>query len=248
MCYFVYAFFLTASLLHRHNVVMLMIGTETFNLTSVLIGELGMAMKSPTVLAAHEVEWDVPSGIMLRSFEGEDASLGVSGIRQKVKQTIETAIVKGKWPVRHSQTLQCLRWLTVVRPGQHFVTPGIQRVALTNESWQWWIIEAIRNAEIIVVFIGKTGGLDWELRRVAAAGRLGSLRLIVLPQNSADDRQAFFAALESSTALPAPALPKNLIDPQMVWWQDGKAWAKDLRPFDGAFGSFVRIMTALSSR
>lgn len=214
-----------------------------------MMGELGVALKSPPVLSPHEVSWQEPSGIMLRSFAKEDSALGARALAQIVKGLTEVRIQAGRWSVRGASKRVPLRWLAIVRPGQHFITPGIQRVALTNEGWQWWIVEAIANAEIILVILGKTGGLAWEIQRVVAADAIDRLRILILPEHSKEDRDSFFADLTSITTLPAPELPNRLTVPVMVWWinatPQSESWDYQT---SGSIGWLAKIMTGFSAR
>ena len=203
-CFAIYAICFSKSLGWQKSLVILGV---TWEMVAGVIGicwDLGERLGSGLVLRAEEISWKI-TGLLLRPFEGEDTVLGRSSLSGIIQHKIERFLTQSIL----SSSGEPLRWLTVLRPGQRLVTPGIQRVALSDESWQFWIHSAISDAELIVMLIGSAGSLNWELRHVVTCGRIDDLRIIVFPGHSVNVRRQFFETLHSIAGLPTPSLPKS---------------------------------------
>jgi hypothetical protein len=115
-----------------------------------------------------------PPVLLLRSF-GDDVipvqEFRLSFFIQRA-QTFEEILTQHLWdygPV-----------IAIGRPGEAIPPLGAAREYLRNESWQSRLKELSASARMLVLVLGRTEGVLWEIRRVISAGLL-SKTVFVLP-------------------------------------------------------------------
>ena len=73
-------------------------------------------------------------------------------------------------------------FIAVGKPGDKAPHLGAARAAFSDEEWQGAVINWMSQAALIVVMIGRTHWVDWELRRTIERGYVNKL-IIVFPQS-----------------------------------------------------------------
>jgi hypothetical protein len=67
----------------------------------------------------------------------------------------------------------------VGRPGERLPQYGFHRIYFADEDWQASVLEMASRAKCIVVFMGETGGFEWEMRQLIANRWLSKTVLLV---------------------------------------------------------------------
>ncbi|SOD73535.1 hypothetical protein SAMN05892883_2826 [Jatrophihabitans sp. GAS493] len=71
--------------------------------------------------------------------------------------------------------------LAVGRPGERRAPLGAARVYYPDEAWQSAVTNLIQSSELLVVTMGRTAGLSWELAQLKSLGALGKAIVLVPP-------------------------------------------------------------------
>lgn len=194
------------------------------------ITDIGRRLCVSPVLDPNQVDWTDSTGLLLRSFRDEEKNYGEARENHVlVEMFLGTLILP-----------EAKQWLAVTRPGEQLVSPGVQRVALRDDSWQNWVSEAICRSVAIGVFIGDTGGLQWELTQIFSNDEhIDKLRIFILPDDSPSDRDAFFNAIKRlNSELSMPTV--SALNPEILVckWNRG---TPELEPvnFGGGFRAAV---------
>jgi hypothetical protein len=72
------------------------------------------------------------------------------------------------------------RLVAIGRPGEDLPTPGAARMYAADEAWQALVNEQMSLARLVIVRLGASGGLLWELRRAREVVDPRRLLLVVL--------------------------------------------------------------------
>ena len=69
-------------------------------------------------------------------------------------------------------------FIAIGSPKETVPQPGAARVLLRDDEWQTRVLGWMRDAELIIMYCGKTQWVNWELRRVVESGRATSMILM----------------------------------------------------------------------
>ena len=169
-----------------------------------------------------------PPILYLRSFE--DDALGVATVVSARRPFLELFTTRGTDPFEESLTWQIRPYGPVVavgRPGRPLASLGAARDHLPDAVWQPEVAQRMAQARAIVVVIGATEGLRWELTQLVVRGHLART-VFVLPPSPADASRHRWAV--SAGALAAAGAPVGLLPvpperalvavllPAGTWW------------------------------
>jgi hypothetical protein len=240
-----YSVLLTDSLSARYFAAVFCAPVFAFGGIAVVLYDVGNRLNTPPLLHPSTVTWARPTGLLLRAFEDDKGDLGNTALASRT--AAENAGLMGR-ELRLGLRDGPMRWLTVVKPGQAFVTSGVPRVAL-GDDWQLWVTDAMVKAQVVVFMLGKSQGLTWEVQRYAQVGDLNRLRVLVLPQDDVETRQQMFQLLRSmwGSDLAMPILPVINREVVAFWWENG-VLKQEAMNFNGWAGVIGRTVFALSAK
>jgi hypothetical protein len=240
----IYAVIFTVSLAVRYYAAVACVSAFSFSAIMLVAYDAGIRLQTAPVQLAADVTWEVPTGLLLRSFVDDNSGLGSSNT---LRMSIEGALTCGEFGLGLPSLPR--RWLTLVRPGQRFVAGGVQRVAIADEEWKAWVSHAISRAAVIVVMLGNTRGLEWELRECAKVSDLCKLRVIILPQDDIGTRQHILTLFQSiwGDGIQIPQLPRMNTQVVSFWWEGGVLKEEKLI-YRSLRGAALHFALGLSSR
>lgn len=116
-------------------------------------------------------------------------------------------LTKAKWERRKTEQAHTFEELVALQmrvrgpviaigsPGEVLPKIGAARTYFTDDTWQEHAEQMVYDAAYIVMFVGATKGLGWEIRRIATKGLLHKLILVFPPvsEHEADRRWAAIA-------------------------------------------------------
>jgi hypothetical protein len=168
-----------------------------------------------------------PAILCLRSFE--DDQLSVATVLSARRPLFELFRLRGTDPFEEAITWEIAPYGPVVavgRPGRSLASLGAAREYLPEDRWRDDVAELMHEARAIVMTIGETDGLRWEVERVAAADHVGKT-IFVLPPLGPDtlhDRWRFTADALHAAGVDARPLPDDaaraftaVLDPSGTW-------------------------------
>jgi hypothetical protein len=151
-----------------------------------------------------------PPILYLRSFE--DDALMLPTILSARRPFLELLAVRGADPFEESIAWQIAPYGPVVaigRPGRPLQSLGAARDHLPDDVWRVGVVERMAAAQAIVVILGSTEGLRWELAQLVVGGHL-TRTVFVFPPALADvvrDRWHFTGAALAASGIAEPSLP-----------------------------------------
>ncbi|PQP34731.1 hypothetical protein C6A37_06220, partial [Desulfobacteraceae bacterium SEEP-SAG9] len=72
------------------------------------------------------------------------------------------------------------------KPGESVAPLGAAREYISDQHWKERIREYISDSNTLVMILGNTGGLEWEVKTIAAVGAINKLIVIVPPKDRND--------------------------------------------------------------
>ena len=149
---------------------------------------LARRMVAPTLWQVTRTDHRSPI-VFLRSFEDERVTVGRRAgmtILQQSTVSLERVIadVADKFgPL-----------VALGRPGEKLPPLGAAREYLgTDADWQTEIAEYMRRATALIVMLGKTPGLDWEIEWILNSGMLPKVLLVLPPKRRSETRERWNA-------------------------------------------------------
>jgi hypothetical protein len=130
-----------------------------------------------------------------------------------------------KIPLTHEQRLSTVftrmgRFVTVGRPGESHPELGGERIYLADDKWKETVLNLMGSASLVIMSVGNTGGLAWELGKaveVVAPERL--LLFLPPPEVSADStRKELVDSIR--TAFPCE-IPSDIGNAVFVYFENG---------------------------
>jgi hypothetical protein len=182
-----------------------------FIIPSFKLWRLGRRLRALT--AAAVLRTDARSPILyLRSFQSDDQE-----DPRTVRQTIGGAWMQGTAEERDVQHLRRIGpVLAVSRPGVRLPPIGAARVAFSNADWKTGVRKLVNDSQLIVVKIGTSANLFWELGEVFQAHPFKRV-LVCMPPSAADSitntqqqYERFRRALAKELPSLAGVLPQEL--------------------------------------
>lgn len=94
-------------------------------------------------------------------------------------------------------------------PGQKLPPLGAARATLSDQSWRQEIEQWMRQAQVIVVVLGRSEGLAWEISRLVALDIWYKAILVIPPaaENEVRQRWAVFRRLTMENGTPMAEIP-----------------------------------------
>jgi len=150
-----------------------------------------------------------PTILYLRSFE--DDRLSVATVLSARRPFFELFRVRGTDPFEETITWELAPYGPVVavgRPGRSLASLGAASEYLPDDRWRDEVAESMRDSRAIVMTIGATEGLRWEVERVAAAEHIAKTIFVFPPLDKASlrDRWEFTADALRTAGVDAPPL------------------------------------------
>lgn len=174
----------------------LAVGVFAWMLTKGIAGEIALAVLA-AITAASIVYWraaatvahrtaltivppeisvlsEAPSGqlppcaaIILRSFRSDKTRIRFGG---ELLETALAHVLAVAGPV-----------IAIGNPRRSFVPVGAQRIRASDVNWQTVVKELLSRCSVIAVVVGRSDGLDWEMRQVRTADHLGKTIYVMPP-------------------------------------------------------------------
>jgi hypothetical protein len=151
-----------------------------------------------------------PPILYLRSFE--DDALKLPAVVSARRPFLELFAARGSDPFEESIAWQVAPYGPVVaigRPGRSLQSLGAARDHLPDDVWRERVSELMTAARAIVVIIGSTEGLRWEVAQLVSGGHL-DVTVFVFPPATADvvrDRWRFTTEALSASGVRVQDLP-----------------------------------------
>ena len=100
--------------------------------------------------------------------------------------------------------------VAIGRPGESAPPSGAFRMYVPHDRWKEEVVESIRSSQLIIVQLGATSGLSWEIEQLFRLGAMDKV-VIALPPQSEDElwlRWQFFSdVIEEATSLHCSGFP-----------------------------------------
>lgn len=166
--------------------------------------------------------------LYLRSFEDDD--LRLPAVISARRPFLELFAARGSDPFEESIAWQVAPYGPVVaigRPGRSIQSLGAARELLPDEVWRQGVFERMGAAGAIIVTIGSTDGLRWEIAQLVSGGYLDRTVFVVPPTDEEAIRRRWRFTVEglggagaSMTEIPAATerILAATIGPAGAWW------------------------------
>jgi hypothetical protein len=169
-----------------------------------------------------------PPVLYLRSFEDDD--LVLPAVLSARRPFLELFAVRGSDPFEESIAWQVSAYGPVVaigRPGRSIASLGAARDLLPDDVWRTGVSERMAAAGAIIVTIGSTDGLRWEMAQLVSGGYLDRTVFVVPPTDDEAIRERWRFTTEALNAAGAnvaelPVAPERILAAATVragdWW------------------------------
>jgi hypothetical protein len=182
-----------------------------FTIPSLKLWRMGRRLRALTAAAVLRTDKRSPI-LYLRSFQSDDDE-----DPRTVRPTIGGAWMQGTAEERDVQHLRRIGpVLAVSRPGLRLPPIGAARVAFSNADWKTGVRKLVNDSQLIVVKIGTSANLFWELGEVFRAHPFKRI-LVCMPPSAADSitntqqqYERFRRALAKELPSLAGVLPQEL--------------------------------------
>jgi hypothetical protein len=135
----------------------------------------------------RERAMSAPPIVYLRSFEDDDVQL--ASVVSARRPFLEFFNPRGRDAFEESVAWELSCYgpvLAIARPGGSSASLGAARMHFSDDEWKTEISERIAEARSVVVTIGRTPGLAWELSHLVHTGQLGKTIFVVPPLDSVE--------------------------------------------------------------
>ncbi|MGZ8566595.1 MAG: hypothetical protein ACXWXS_06050 [Actinomycetota bacterium] len=151
-----------------------------------------------------------PPILYLRSFE--DDALRLPAVVSARRPFLELFAVRGSDPFEEAIAWQVAPYGPVVaigRPGRSLRSLGAARDHLADDVWRQGVAERMASARAIVVIIGATEGLHWEVAQLITGGHMGRVVFVFPPvtEDVVRERWRSTAAAMIASGAQVPDLP-----------------------------------------
>jgi len=197
-----------------------------------------------------------PAILYLRSFE--DDQLSVATVLSARRPFFELFRVRGTDPFEETITWELAPYgpvIAVGRPGRSLASLGAAREYLPEDRWQEDVADLMHDSRAIVMTIGATDGLRWEVQRVAAEQYIGKTIFVVPPldEETLRHRWQFTADELHAAGVDPPPLPDDVVNVltavlgPSATWQVTVATTRDEATYRAAIDRSVRWLTDTTS-
>jgi hypothetical protein len=132
--------------------------------------------------------------------------------------------------------------IAIGKPGEALAPLGAARDYVGDDVWQREVEQRMHDARLIVLMLGRTEGLAWELLR---AHRLDQLRKLILLFPPASDLELRWLTLRTRDVVASASLLPDLPDPTrilaLVWGENGQSVALEGPRTEWAYEAAIRI-------
>jgi len=168
-----------------------------------------------------------PAILYLRSFE--DDQLSVATVLSARRPFFELFRVRGIDPFEEAITWELAPYgpvIAVGRPGRSLASLGAAREHLPDDQWRERVAEFMHDSRAVVMTIGATDGLQWEIERVAAARDVAKTIFVFPPLDGAKlaERWEFTADALRAAGVDAPPLPSDIARVLTAVLASGGSW------------------------
>jgi hypothetical protein len=201
---------------------------------AVAVGRAARAQAMPTAdeALAHDRR---PFVLYLRSFRDDDIRIRTRRTpRRSVLDnlvSIPLRVIFIRMRERFEEVLVWQLWwhgpvVAVGDPVRRRYRLGSPRLYLPDERWRLEVQRMIQSARFVVVVLGRTEGLAWELQCLARLNATGKLLLVLPPAAEPERRMRGHAFGEIATRAGLPQLPPDSVDAGLaaVLSPDGTGW------------------------
>jgi Domain of unknown function (DUF4234) len=150
-----------------------------------------------------------PSVLYLRTFDDDHRLLAAGG--PQARGATEFLSFRARVPYEEVVVRELDRYgavQAVAEPGRPRLVPalGAARMRLSDEEWQAGVAARLHEAALILIAVGTTKGLVWELEETTRQGLLDRVVLIVPPDDDAAVQSRWQAAVEAISRAGGPAI------------------------------------------
>lgn len=165
-----------------------------------------LVAQARTASADSPIHDDRPDVLYLRSFETD-----ASTIRKQVMAGFSSAEEDLAEAVRPLGDM-----VAVGKPGESLPVPGAARMYCSDDSWQDTVLKRMREAPLVIIRAGRSGGLVWECEQAFATVAPSRLVILILDLK-ASDYDAFAAGLRALN-IRLPLVPRfSALDSVRDW-------------------------------
>ena len=171
--------------------------------------------------------------VFLRSFDDDGGTWNPPMNPFGGRETAEEELREVLWPLG--------QLIAIGRPGEKLQTPGAARVYLDGDEWQGAVKDLVDAAALVIVRVGKTAGLWWEIEEVARRVPPERVLLLLAFSGSRKKRRAAYEEFRSRAVRLFPrGLPGEVGDAPFIWF--GPDWQPQ------PLGRYPRLFLRLLSR
>jgi hypothetical protein len=148
-----------------------------------LLLQLGRKLSRPDAATLLEADERAPI-VLLRSFQDDEKSVK----RRSVLARLLFWGFGGRIRLEQAIAGELSRFgpfVAIGEPGERLPDLGAARGYFSDDEWQAAVLDWIGRARAIVMIVGKTRWVTWELRQVIASGKLDRLVLLLPPDTPA---------------------------------------------------------------
>ncbi|MDF7775221.1 hypothetical protein P1X14_08185 [Sphingomonas sp. AOB5] len=139
------------------SIIAILVGTNINRIRQYRLVESG---------ASDAVDETLPTALYLRSFE-HDAHIASNKNSLSLFETSEQSVSRALGGA--------FNFVAIGRPGEELPTLGAGRRYLPDEEWQQEVVRLIEAAQLIVVHVGASSGLQWEVAAIIERKMLGKV-------------------------------------------------------------------------
>jgi hypothetical protein len=156
-----------------------------------------------------------PFALYLRSFRDDDEHAIAQEIRDFAypSKTAEEDLISALESIGKPV-------IAIGKPGERLPKLGAHRYYVGDGNWQKTVCDLIHRSQIVVLKMGATRGLQWELEQCVRSLKPSQF-LLWLPGLAAKDRQPRYQGFLGWASAIVPGMPGELGDSEFITFEDG---------------------------
>jgi hypothetical protein len=181
-----------------------------------------------------------PPVLLLRSFGDDMMRLETGAKWTRTNDILRRGMTFERIVVKHLDSIGPV--IAIGKPGEALAPLGAARDYVGDEVWQQEVEQRMREAALIVLMLGTSEGLAWELLRVRRLQLLHKLVLVFPPAGNLEERWLTLLArdlMAGSTVLPETLDPSRVLT--LVWDDDGRPLAVEGPRTEWAYETVIRL-------